>query len=97
MARYVLLVSNLISLLLSVICFLSIAFHPIPPSIPDTIINEANGMSKDQVINKLVTANATVDHAYNLLWFFLFWWIGISLFNFAVLIFTLLSKSKPSA
>ncbi len=54
-------------------------------------------MSKDQVINKLVTANATVDHAYNLLWFFLFWWIGISLFNFAVLIFTLLSKSKPSA
>ena len=96
MARHILLFCNLISLALSVICSLSLGFHRIPPTVPEAIAADASGLSKDQVVTKLVTANLAVDHASNLLWFFLSWWLGISLLNFIILVFTSLSKPKPN-
>ncbi len=90
MIRYFLIFANVVSLATGLMFILSI--HRIPPTIPSAIVENANSLSKDQVISNLVSSNVAVDHASNLLWICLDWWIGISVLNLVVWIASVVNK-----
>jgi hypothetical protein len=92
MIRYTLVFVNVVSLALSLISFSSL--NRIPPTVTNAIVESTNNLTKDQVISKLRESNLAVDHASNLLWFFLYWWVGISALNLALLIFSSVSNRR---
>ena len=53
---------------------------------PDDIAFGTKDLTKDQVVSQLIEVNRVVDHAYNLMWFFLYWWIGTTCVNLILLV-----------
>jgi len=89
MIRYVFIFANGVSLALGLISLSSL--HRIPPTIPDAIVVSTGNLSKDQVVSKLIESSIAVDDASNLLWFFLYGWIAISVLNLILLVVSMLS------
>ncbi len=91
----VLFIWNAISLVCSGAAFFWI--HSRVPTVPDAIKFGIKDLSRDQIINRFIETNVVVDHAYNLMCFFLHWWIATGATNLAFLIYGFWRKKEAAS
>jgi hypothetical protein len=89
-----LLVWNSISFGLSLIVFISIYRDAIPPANSEAVRWSVRDLSRDQIISQLINGEVAFDHAYNMLWFFLWMWLGTGLLNIILIIYALKRSKK---